>query len=479
MESVIIPFGEWMPDQEGLGNSSTHVINVIPQGATYASVPGLDVMSDAIASQAFSGAWALDDSGNYHLFAGCATKLYKISGVAWGDVSNAGGHSVTNWEFLKWGEQILAIGEGEPVQEYTMGTSSVFADLTNAPTASCGAVVGDFVVLGGVGGDPTLVQWSGFNNATIWTPTPATQSDSQNLLGNGTTIQKIVPQGNRGVIVCDRSIRALTYVGPPLIFRVDVVEEDRGTLARNSVCSNGPLIFYYGIDGFYQFSLGAGSINIGLEKVDRFFRDDMDFSRISEMRAGISRKYQMAVWTYPSLSTGDFRLLCYRWGMKKWTIINAGLETVFDHASVALSLEDLDSLYATLDTATVSIDSDAIKGGLVSLAGFNSAHKLVTLTNTATPFAATLESAEFSLPNGRRIDVSSIRPLVDASSTLAVGTRADYASAFSYGAARSTNSIGEVNIRASGRHHRYKMNLSERFNHARGVELFYRVGGRR
>jgi len=478
-EVQMVPFGEWLPDQAALNNPLTYVENAIPQANSYSSVPGLEAISDAASSTVFGGTWGKTSGGSYTLVIGNASKLYKLVSGALEDVSQAGGYAVTNWEFVWWGDRLIAIGTGDVPQYYDVGASTDFADLPNAPSATCGAVVGDFIVLGGAGGDDSKLQWSGFNNSQAWTASPSTQSDSQILYGQGNIIQRIVPQGNQGLVICDKSIRQITYVGPPLVFRIDVLEEDRGTLAPNSVCWAGSKVFYYGIDGFYMFQ-GGQSVPIGAEKVDRFIRSDMDFSRIGEMRAAVDRKYQMAVWTYPSTSTGEFRQLCYRWDLQRWGMFDANCETLFDYASGPVTVEGLDTFYATLDAMTIAIDSPALQGGVVSLGGVRASdHKIVTFTDVITPLVAILETGELGGPAGRIIKAKSLRPIVDQSCTLQIAVRENQFDNYEWQSVLTANEIGEMDCLTSSRYHRFRMTLTERFAHAQGVEVHMRTGGRR
>lgn len=483
IQSQTVLFGEWLPDQDALGNPQTYVVNAIPQAQTYSACPGLDIGSDAITSQAYAAYWTFDASGDWHMFSGCATKLYKLNVDTWTDVSQAGDYTVSNWVFIKWGSaRVIAIGDGDVPQYYDLGTSTDFADLSGAPTATCGAVVGDFIVLGGASSDPTLVKWSGYNSSTLWTPSLSTQSDEQQLLGTGPTIKAIVPQGNSGVIFCDRSIRVMTYVGPPIIFRFDIVEEDRGVLAKNSVTWSGATMWYYGLDGFYEFTIGSGSRQIGNEKVDRFFRNDADFARVDEIRAAVDRKNQMVCWTYPSVSTGTFRMICYRHQLGKWTIIDAGFETIFDYTggTVPILLEDLDSYFSDMSAMNVSVDSDTLITGTTSLAGFTTAHKMASLSSWSSPLPAEMITGEIGTPNGKRLSVKSVRPLIDADDpSLYIGTRDNQNDYVSYSSEITQNAIGEFDARTSARYHRFKMTMTDNFLHAKGVEVFFRPEGRR
>ena len=71
---MIIPFGEWMPDQADLG-SNTDVTNAAPAAQGYRSFPGLTVYSTALTARC-QGAYSFQDAdGNTHTFSGDASNF--------------------------------------------------------------------------------------------------------------------------------------------------------------------------------------------------------------------------------------------------------------------------------------------------------------------------------------------------------------------------------------------------------------------
>lgn len=473
-----LPFGEWLPDQADLGNAVQVVRNAIPQAKSYRSVRSLQVVSDALDSACLGSEWAKASDGTYYVFAGDAGKLYLLSGTTFSDVSKAGGYTSTGWEFVIWGSRVIAASLDEPMQYYDLGTSSLFAALPGSPPkAKHVAVVRDFIVAGNVedGGTvyPYRLRWSGFNNSEQWASSLAAQSDYQDLYGRGGAIKHIT-SGETALIFQEHSIRRMTYVGPPLIFRIDEIESDRGLYASNSVAQSGDTVYYYSHDGFFVKQGNNPSIPIGAEKVDRFFSGDLQADSIDLVYGAIDRRNKMVCWTYPSKTTGSNRIIVYRWDIKKWGLLDIDAALIVEASSPTYYLDDLDLILgADIDTYSINVDSDGYAGGVVSLFAFNASNQLCTFSGDDEK--ATVETGEMD----GRISVKSVRPLFDGTGSISAGTRDKQSDNYSYGSPQTENVKGEMNFRTSAKYHRFKAEISGGFDHAQGVEIIYREEGRK
>lgn len=482
MKSTTVSFSEWQPDQPDLATASTVVTNAIPDSNSYRCIGALSpVSANALDSVCLGAVWAQDDDGNYFYFAGNTTKLYRLSGVSFSDVSKVGGYSAASWEFAKWDQRLIAVNVSEPTQYFDMGSSSSFADLAGSPPkAKHIATVRDFIIMGNLdeGGTsyPSRLRWSGFNNSEQWVSSQATQSDFQDLLGRGGAIQRIVP-GETGLILQEHSIRRMTYVGPPTIFRIDEVEKDRGCQAPNSVAWSGDLVFYYSHDGFFMKQGDNPSVPIGTEKVDRFFKDDLSGGDFDGIRGAVDRSNKIIAWCYPSSSSGTNRVIMYRWDIKKWSVIDQDAKIIIEYVSPAYTLEDLDGVLGNIDDNSINVDSTAYLGGSVHLGAFGSDHKLSTFSGSALP--GTIETNELGDPAGRRISIKSVRPITDGAVTICVGTRNNQNENYNYGPPVSVNAKGEMSFRTSARYHRFKVSITGDFKQAQGVDVFYREEGTR
>ena len=97
---------------------------------------------------------------------GTATTLKYLQ-----DVSRATAYSTASlWTFTQFGQTLIGANGLDILQAWTVGSSTVFANLNaSAPTAQFVTTVRDFVVTGKTGSYPNRVQWSDINNATNWT----------------------------------------------------------------------------------------------------------------------------------------------------------------------------------------------------------------------------------------------------------------------------------------------------------------------
>ena len=131
-----LSFGEWMPDMPDIANPGvTLAQNVIPHVGGYRQFSALATNSSALTTAAIGAASFSDDSGNTESYAGITQKLYRLQDATWADKSGAT-YATGNegyWEFLKWGQGVIATNFADPVQYKTMGAGTNFADLSGSP----------------------------------------------------------------------------------------------------------------------------------------------------------------------------------------------------------------------------------------------------------------------------------------------------------------------------------------------------------
>ena len=153
-------------------------------------------------------------------------------------------------------------------------TSSVFSDLVSLK-AKYIAVIRDFVVAGYTNESGTVynqrVKWSGINDSSTWTPSQATQSGFQDIVGSHGNIQAIVGGESAGVLsLWKRLFYRMSYVGVPLVFQFDKIADNLGAFAPKSVASYGNMVFFLAQDGFYKLTGGQQLTPIGNARVDNF-----------------------------------------------------------------------------------------------------------------------------------------------------------------------------------------------------------------
>ncbi len=103
---------DWTPDLFGLANQGqSDARNVYHTGAGYVPFRALSAISTTgLGAQALGAISAQDSSDVTHNFAGDASKLYSLTGVAYSDVSKVGGYAVGSgerWSATQYGPRVI------------------------------------------------------------------------------------------------------------------------------------------------------------------------------------------------------------------------------------------------------------------------------------------------------------------------------------------------------------------------------------
>lgn len=476
----MIPFAEWLPDLPALNNpGATVALNCLPQQNGYGPLPSMNVISNALAKRAQGAFAARDAVANVYVYAGDQTQLYALGSGAFSGVGKSGGYNTAiddRWEFIQWGNSVIAVNYNDAPQQITIAAGQTFADLAGSPPkARHIGVVRDFVVMGNTydadGALPNRVRWSGINDATAWTPSAATQSDYQDLQGDGGWVQAIVG-GDYGVILQERAIWRMSYAGTPTVFQFDLLENNRGTPVPGSVINIGRYVFYLGQDGFYVFN-GVWSEPIGKNKIDDTFFADLDSAFAYRISAARDPVHPLLYWAYPAAGNSNGnpnKLLIYNWALQRWTQGEITTEYLVSSQAQGYTIDSLDSFSSNLDSLPYSLDSRLWTGGAPVLAAFDASHQMNVFNGA--PLTATLETAEAQLIPGQRALLRGVMPQIDGGTpTITAGVRNRQTDAVVWGSPIAINGIGVSPQRANGRYHRLRATVSGGFTHAQGVSV--------
>lgn len=477
------PFGEYRPDLPALGGHAQVARNVIPGPAGYRPFRSVVTKTGALPARA-QGAFA--SAGTVVNFCGDAAALYRLASGTWSDVSRDGGYATAAdglWRFAQFGALVIAVNGSDAPQKWQLGSASAFADLGGGPPAAAEiAVVKDFVVLAGTAAGAQQVRWSAIDDAEDWAASQATQSDAQ-MLPDGGRVQGLVG-GEYGVVLQESAIRRMTYLGAPLIFQFDKVEDGRGVLARGSVAGFGPhMVFYLAADGFYLTDGGGPSRPIGADKVDRTILDDLDgnyLHRISATVDPVEKLYLMAYAGIGNAGGVPNRIAAYHWPTGRWSLAEVDCELIWRAKSEGTTLEEIAGVWGhtDLDAVPYSLDSPIWQGGATVLANFSTDHRAGHFTGP--PLEAAIETAEGQIVAGGRALVKAVTPLVDAAgATVRVGVRETQREPVTWLAPAAANRAGWAPARASGRYHRARVTIpaGADWRHAQGVEFVASTDG--
>lgn len=400
-----IGFQEWMPDQPSITENLQDANNVTPLMIGYAPFNLATEFSGA-ASEDLNNSFVGKFSDSTQVFAGGPTKLFKLgaSDTTLTNVSKSGGYTgLTRWSFCQFGDSVIAANNSARLQYWTLGSSSLFADLAaDAPIAKYVAVVRDFVVTANLGNgtDPNKVQWSDLNNETVWTSGAASQADFQIIPDGGDIVG--ITGGEIGIIFLERAIVRMSYIGSPFFFQFDNISRNLGCITNGSIAQYGGLSFFLSDEGFYSCD-GKGVANIGANKIDKWFFNNADINAIDNMSSAVDPVNKVVIWNYANIFGGR-SLLIYNWQVKKWTRGSTDVDYMSLAATARSSDVTIDNLYrsaisnvvrtSNVVTVTTSTPHNLIAGNKVTVEAVTNTGINGNFTIASTPTTTTFTYAQ-------------------------------------------------------------------------------------
>ena len=470
MPTQRIQLGEWMPDQSGITGVLTDAKNVVSQAIGYGPFPSAVAFSASAAEDLVSLYAAKNEESITQLFAAGATKIYLLDGVGALTLVKSGMTTGTTDKvrFTQFGKTVITTNNSEKLQAWILDSSTSFADLSaTAPIAKYITVVRDFVVVANTveSGDQKQyrVRWSAINNETDWTENVNTQSDYQDVPDGGQIMG--IRGGEFGIVLLERSIHRMTYVGTPFIFQFDNISRNKGCMVAGSIAQYQGITFFLSDDGFYMCD-GQTVTPIGNEKVDRYFIDDASESDYGSMSTAVDPIRKLVIWNYVAID-GVRKLMVYNFSTKKWTHADAGTDYISEASTATVTLEQLDSINTSIDALTTSLDSRLYVGGKYFLGG-TLGNKVYTYTGQS----LTGQIATGDIDLGGQSVVTLARPQVDnGSATIAVASRQLLSQDVTFGDAVAADSENRVSLRSSGRYHRLQLVPTGNWTNAVAIDV--------
>lgn len=467
-------FDQWTPDKPGVASNLSEAKNVIPFGGGYIPLEEAADISNA-ASQNLYLSIPAKFAGTQYLFAAGESKIFKFdpSTINLDDVSRTSPYTTADfWDHALFGNVLVMANGKDKLQGYTLGASTQFADLdAAAPAAKYVTVVRDFVVAAATTADPNKVFWSDVNDETNWTPGTGSQSDSQ-FIPDGGDIMGLTG-GEFGVVLLERSIYRMTYIGAPLYFQFDNITRTLGCLSRGSVVQSGGFTYFLSDDGFYVCD-GQTVKPIGNDRVDKWFFDNVAPTVIQNLSAAIDPVNKVVIWSFTNTFAQTY-LLLYNWAVDKWSYAQTTADYVSTLATQPVSVEGLDIYSASLDALPASLDSRLWAGGQIVLGGVRDT-KIVTFSGD--PLTAVITTGDIEQPVNTMARLA--RPLVeDGSATVSVASRFRLDGNLNYSTPVAASTENRVSLRSLGRYHRVSVTPTGNWRNVTGVEVeFIPAGGR-
>ena len=476
MATTRVNFTEWLPDQPGVAGVMTEAKNVYPVANGYSALPS-ETMFSLAAPESLNNIFAAKKNAVTSLFASGRTKLFKFNSAdtELDDVSQAGGYLTAINErtyFTQFGDVVIAANGADILQAWYLGSSTAFADIdAAAPAARYVTVVRDFVVAAGTQTYPNRVYWSDLNDETDWTPGAGSQSDTQDIADGGDVMG--ITGGEFGLVLTERSIVRMSYIGSPFFFQFDTIARGLGCITPNSVGQYASVTYFLSDDGFYSCD-GQSVKPIGTEKVDKFFFADVNLNKLDEMSVAVDPLKKLVIWNYTD-GFAQKKQLIYNLTLGKWSYAETTANYINNVYTPTTALESLD-LYGTLDSLGVSLDSRQWAGGALLLAGV-SEDRAISFTGARK--TASLITGDFGIPNGRSV-VTLGRPIIDGGSgSIAIASRVNLDDANSFSSPVAADDENRIGLRSAGRYHRIQTIPSGLWNFALAVDVDIATQGNR
>ena len=372
------------------------------------------------------------------------------------------------FRFTKFGNRIIGTNFTERLQSYVADASGSFKNLSDdAPVAKFITVVRDFVVCAHIDDSgvtrPYRVRWSGFNDETTWTTSQTTQADFQDIADGGHITG--IRGGEFGLILMEKAIHRMSYIGTPLVFQFDNISRGKGCIAPGSVCQYEGLTFFLSDDGFYVCD-GQQVIPVGAEKVDRFFFTDADLD-LTTMSSAADPIRKLVIWNYKD-KFSNRKMIVYNVVTKKWSYMTATADYISDASTASVTLEQLDSISTSIDSLTVDLDSALYAGGKFFLGGTDGDR---VITFNGAPKSAVIETGDISTGSSSLVTLA--RPQIDnGSATVAIASRALLNESVVFGSDVTADSDNRVSLRGFGRNHRLRIKpTGDNWNMAVAVDV--------
>jgi hypothetical protein len=493
VETVDIPLGEWLPDLPNVNNpGALEALNVISLNGVYAPFLQHEAQVNGALPDTCKGAASVTlTSGVTQLYAGTVNGLYtRLAGSPFVLLQPEAVSQDYLWQFIQFKTLMVALHQDIFPLKAVVGSTAAPANVGGTPPrAACGAMCGDFLVLGNLLDDPddghavapNRIRWSGIKNIDAnWVTDNTTQADYNDMPPEGGAVVAISGRTTM-TIFQERKISFGRYVNLPSVWDIETVEEDVGCLARDSVVSYGAYKFFIANDGFRVWS-GTNSQPIGNGKVDKYFFNRLKYGRRGRIVGAVDSVNNCIVWAFPTGSDGTLNeVIIYSIHDNRWSHSIHTLEYLLSSAVSTTSTEDL--LGFTDDYPTSYVDDPSfVAGGRRMLASFNLLHNYGLYTGL--PMAATLDTAEFGGPTNNRVLANLARPMTDLNQPIATIqplTRSELeGESLIPGVAVQQEIDGNCPILTEGRYVRFRTNIpaDASWSYMRGVSVERKAGGK-
>lgn len=252
---------------------------------------------------------------------GFGGNLYGTSSYGTSRPDGGAFSEATTWSLDNWGETLVGCSNADgKIYEWALNVANKATAVVNAPIGSLGIVVTEerFLVALGAGGNPRLVQWSGRENNTVWTPASTNEAGDIELQTTGQIMQGIRTRGQT-VILTDRDAHTMSYIGPPYVYSIERVGQSCGAISRKTAVSVDAGVFWMGASGFYRYA--GGAVQEVPSEIDDYVFNNINTAQASKAWGVSNSKYGEIWWFYPSANSTEVdKYVIYNYQENHWSI---------------------------------------------------------------------------------------------------------------------------------------------------------------
>ncbi len=180
---------------------------------------------------------------------------------------------------------------------------------------------------------PMLVAFSDSENELDFEPT-ATNSAGDVRLSSGSFIVGGIKSRQEVLIWTDTSLYSMTFIGPPLTFAMNLVNEGSGLVGPKAACNAPNGVYFASKTGFYFYN---GAVQKLPCQVQEYVFNDLDLGLAFKCHMGVNSEFGEVWFFYPSIEdgTGEIsRYVIYNYEENHWSIgsliryawLDAGIE---------------------------------------------------------------------------------------------------------------------------------------------------------
>ena len=371
------------------------------------------------------------------------------------------------FEFVRYNDTVVGVNLTVYPQVVPIDGASTFTHLTTDVKARHVGVIRDFMVLGNTwdavdGSRPNRLRWSAIGDATDWTVSSVTQSGFVDLVGDIGDV-RFVSSGEYGIIITQRSVFRMTYVGAPTIFQMDEIFPSVGAYTLYGQAQHGNRIFFLARDGFKMIVDGVELVPIGSNKVDNWFRTFLNIGSADEIHCAIDPTRTRVYWAAPFYSCCPDVIVAYDWVLNKWSYVDQQTQAIFTRVNSPINMDSMDALYPNLDLLDISLDDPYWQGNIDGIAYFNGDNELST--SNGIPRTAMLETGEAQLYEDRKALINNVQVNSGGGDTTIEIRYRDTLNDFLTSTGEKTVSRDNfIPVRASGRFFKMNIKVDGRYN---------------